>query len=104
MEFRLASEALERGPFSIDQPQSNNPAVKPETILVPLVAADAKGNRLGQGQGHFDRFLSETRKNGSITAIGLAWECQIAAEIPADPWDEPLDYIATPDRILEMTS
>lgn len=104
MEFRARSEALERGPFGVMQPGSDSPAITPDTLFVPLVAADANGNRIGQGQGHFDRALAKMRANGKVTAIGLAWECQIADAIPADPWDEPLDYIATPDRILEMTS
>ncbi|MGP1354511.1 MAG: 5-formyltetrahydrofolate cyclo-ligase [Parasphingopyxis sp.] len=104
MEFRARSETLERGPFGVMQPGSDSPAITPDTLFVPLVAADAKGNRIGQGQGHFDRALAKLRANRPITAIGLAWECQIADEIPADPWDEPLDYVATPDRIMEMTS
>ena len=104
MEFRVRSETLERGPFGIMQPGPASPPVTPDTIIVPLVAADASGNRIGQGQGHYDRALAKMRAKGKITAIGLAWECQIAEEIPADPWDEPLDYIATPDRIMEMTS
>lgn len=104
MEFRARSDTLERGPFAVMQPTANSPILVPDTVFVPLVAADRHGNRLGQGQGHFDRALKKMRKNGRVTAIGLAWECQIADELPADPWDEPLAYIATPDRILEMTS
>jgi 5-formyltetrahydrofolate cyclo-ligase len=104
MLFKISDGELERGPFGILQPRSENPVVEPDTKLVPLIAADIDGNRLGQGQGHFDRFLSKSRSKRSILTIGLAWECQIADQLPADSWDEPLDYIATPDRLIKVTS
>ncbi|QLC24400.1 5-formyltetrahydrofolate cyclo-ligase [Parasphingopyxis algicola] len=105
MKFRQwDGTALERGPFGILQPESANPVLQPDTLLVPLVAVDRRGNRLGQGQGHYDRILAQFRADRPITAIGLAWECQIARDIPADPWDQPLDYIATPDRLIKVTS
>lgn len=104
MAFRLMDGPLERGPFGIRQPAPKNAAAEPDTLLVPLVAADEQGNRIGQGQGHFDRYLAESRRKRPIVAIGLAWECQIADRLPADPWDQPLDFIATPDRLIQVTS
>lgn len=104
MVFKIANGTLDRGPFGIMQPCANNPAAEPDTILVPLVAADRHGNRIGQGQGHFDRYLAKSREKRAIVAVGLAWECQIADQLPADPWDQPLDYIATPDRLIKVTS
>ena len=104
MEFRRCDNGLEKGPFGIQQPRAEDSIVSPDTLLVPLVAADDEGNRIGQGQGHYDQYLAKARREKPMTAIGIAWECQIAAHIPADPWDEPLDYIATPERIIEVTS
>lgn len=104
MAFKIMNGPLERGPFGISQPKPENAMAEPDTMLVPLVAADVHGNRIGQGQGHFDRYLAKSRKERPIVAIGLAWECQIADRLPADPWDEPLDFIATPDRLIKVTS
>ena len=105
MQFReWNGEPLSAAPFGLRQPADNPRQMAPDTLLIPLVAVDLAGNRIGQGQGHYDRYLSKNRKKRSITTIGLAWECQIAEEIPADPWDEPLDYIATPERVIEVTS
>lgn len=105
MQFRAwHGEPLIAGPFGLRQPAEDARIVSPDTLLIPLVAADMAGNRIGQGQGHYDRYLAENRVKRHVTTIGLAWECQIAEEIPADPWDEPLDYIATPERLIKVTS
>jgi 5-formyltetrahydrofolate cyclo-ligase len=104
MVYKIADGPLERGPFGIMQPDAENPTIEPDTVMVPLVAADRFGNRIGQGQGHFDRYLAKLRAKRPVVAIGLAWECQIADQLPADPWDQPLDYIATPDRLIKVTS
>lgn len=104
MVFKMADGPLERGPFGIMQPSGDNPSTDPDTVLIPLVAADRHGNRIGQGQGHFDRYLAKLRPKRPIVAIGLAWECQIADQLAADPWDQPLDYIATPDKLIKVTS
>ncbi len=101
MEFRECKGRNLAGPWGVMQPEGVNVSVKPDLLLVPLVAADPQGNRLGQGQGHYDRALAGLRKNGEIVAIGLAWECQIADSLPADPWDEQLNYIVTPERLIE---
>lgn len=91
-------------PFGLRQPSEDARHMSPDTLLIPLVAVDLAGNRIGQGKGHYDRYLSENRAKHPFTTVGLAWECQIAEEIPADPWDEPLDYIATPERFIKVTS
>ncbi|MEM8694417.1 MAG: 5-formyltetrahydrofolate cyclo-ligase [Pseudomonadota bacterium] len=105
MRYRQWDDAsFEHGPFGIRQPTTKCKTIEPDTLLIPLVAVDLKGNRLGQGQGHYDRILARFRAERPITAIGVAWTCQIADRIPVDPWDEPLDYIATPDRIIKVKS
>jgi 5-formyltetrahydrofolate cyclo-ligase len=94
--FRQAP-ATEAGPWNVLQPPASAPALSPDVVLVPLVLGDRAGNRIGHGKGHYDRALSHLREGRTIFTIGIAWEMQISAEpIPADPWDVPLDAIATP--------
>jgi 5-formyltetrahydrofolate cyclo-ligase len=96
MMFRQAP-ATEAGPWGVLQPPAEAPALAPDLVLVPLVLGDRRGNRIGHGKGHYDRALSHLRGAGPVATIGIAWEIQISPEdIPADPWDVPLDAIATP--------
>ena len=89
--------AVEPSPWGVLQPAADAEALAPDTVLVPLVAADRGGARIGHGKGHYDRALAHLREGGTVFTIGLAWEPQILDHpIPADPWDIPLDAIATP--------
>lgn len=101
MLFREAP-AAEPSPWGVLQPSAEAEALAPDAVLVPLVAADRSGNRIGHGKGHYDRALAHLREGGSVFTIGLAWEPQILAEaIPADPWDVPLDALATPREWID---
>jgi 5-formyltetrahydrofolate cyclo-ligase len=96
MLFREAP-AVEPSPWGVLQPSGKAEALAPDTVLVPLVAADRHGSRIGHGKGHYDRALSHLREGGPVFTIGLAWEHQILDEtVDPDPWDVPLDAIATP--------
>lgn len=82
---------LELGSFHIEEPTGNN-TVSPEEIdlvVVPAVAYDRKGNRLGRGKGFYDRLLSTTK----ATKIGVGYEFQIVDEIPAEPHDVRMDIV-----------
>ena len=87
---------LSPGYRGIPEPDPQAALAQPDVLLVPLVAADLSGNRLGQGGGHYDRTLAALRAQGPLLAIGLAWDMQIMTAIPAHPWDQLLDAIATP--------
>lgn len=100
MVFRLAGANLERGPFNIPQPTADATRVEPDVLLVPLVAADPSGHRLGQGKGHYDRALAGLMARKPILTLGLAWDMQIVDRLDPDPWDMPLDRVVTPGRIL----
>lgn len=101
MLFREAP-AVEPSPWGVLQPSAQAEALAPDVVLVPLVAADRAGSRIGHGKGHYDRALSHLREGGTIFTIGLAWEPQILADpIPADPWDVPLNALATPREWIE---
>jgi 5-formyltetrahydrofolate cyclo-ligase len=96
MLFREAP-AVEPSPWGVLQPPGEAEALAPDTVLVPLVAADRHGSRIGHGKGHYDRALSHLREGAPVFTIGLAWEHQILDEtLEPDPWDVPLDAIATP--------
>lgn len=84
---------LELGAFHIEEPTGQD-TVSPdeiELVVVPAVAYDRKGNRLGRGKGFYDRLLAETR----ATKIGVAYEFQMLDEIPAEPHDVRMDMVIT---------
>jgi 5-formyltetrahydrofolate cyclo-ligase len=80
------------------QPKPSAPEVEPDLILVPLIAIDSRGMRLGRGKGHYDRTLGRLRKSGA-RLIGVGWQMQRLEVIPADPWDVHLDAFASPDGL-----
>ena len=94
-----AGDPLEPGPFGILQPRPRTPVVEPDLILVPLIAIDGKGTRLGRGKGHYDRALIHLKKSGA-RLVGVGWPLQRLAEtIPTDAWDIPLDAFASPEGL-----
>ena len=98
--FRFrAGDPLEAGPFEIMQPKRRAPEIEPDIVLVPLIAIDGRGTRLGRGKGHYDRALVSPEKSGA-RLIGVGWPLQLLPEaIPADEWDIPLDAFASPAGI-----
>lgn len=73
-----------------------------DLVIVPGLAFDRKGNRLGRGKGYYDRFLR--RVSSKTLKIALAFECQIFEAIPHGPDDVPMDLIVTEDRVIRKTS
>ena len=86
--------SMKDGPFGAKVPEEERPVI-PEVLIVPLVAFDARGFRLGYGGGFYDRTLELLRTRGPVTAIGLAYAAQEADTLPLEPTDQPLDAIAT---------
>jgi 5-formyltetrahydrofolate cyclo-ligase len=100
MTFRTGTP-VDPGPWGILQPESDAEIVTPDLILMPLVAIDAAGNRIGMGKGHYDRALPGLSEAGA-RLIGVGWEFQrLDLCLTPEPWDVPLDGFATPAR-LEM--
>jgi 5-formyltetrahydrofolate cyclo-ligase len=85
--------------FGIPEPAAAAPLVSPlsvDLLLLPLVAFDASGNRLGMGAGFYDRYLGRLPPGLRPRLIGLAHEAQRSPEpLPAAPWDVPLDGVLT---------
>lgn len=87
---------LEVGVFELMQPKANAQALIPDVLFVPLIGFTDLGERLGQGGGHYDRYLAE--HPGRI-AIGLAWDVQLCDTLPTEPHDQRLDAVITPTRM-----
>lgn len=92
-----SDEGLEMGPHRHFQPEATAEEVHPDVVLVPLVGFTADGHRLGQGGGHYDRWLAA---NPSVPAVGLAWDCQLVDSLPTEPHDVRLRGVITPTRFF----
>lgn len=86
------SDPLIPGAFGLQQPEESAAEVKPDIILVPLIAFDRSLYRLGQGASHYDRALALLEDS---YAVGVAWSVQEVAAVPVDVWDVPMDAILT---------
>ena len=88
-------EDLEVGPFGLLQPLEDAPVLTPDILFVPLVGFTETGLRLGQGGGHYDRWLAE---HDRAVPIGLAWDSQRVDLMPVEDHDKPLKAVVTPTR------
>ncbi|MFN2100869.1 5-formyltetrahydrofolate cyclo-ligase [Altererythrobacter sp. MF3-039] len=87
---------LVAGPMNLRQPAEDAGEVVPDVLLMPLVGFTERGERLGQGGGFYDRWLSD---HADTIAIGMAWDCQLVEELPIEEHDQPLRAIVTPTRM-----
>jgi 5-formyltetrahydrofolate cyclo-ligase len=71
-----------------------------DVMLVPGLAFDAAGYRLGYGGGYYDRTLAELARHGRATTIGLAFEAQLVDEVPREEHDQPVSLIVTETRTI----
>ena len=88
-------DAMAEGPYGIREPLESAPEVTPQILLVPLLAFDRAGYRLGYSGGFYDRSLSVLRSRGDAVAIGAAWAAQEVPAVPHDTHDQPLDWMLT---------
>ncbi len=93
---------MEKDGFGVPVPVGTEDVV-PRVLVVPMLAFDKRGHRLGYGAGHYDRTLEGLRAAGPVTAIGYAFEAQrVTDPLPAEPTDQPLDMIVTEAGILHV--
>ncbi|MFH2075633.1 MAG: 5-formyltetrahydrofolate cyclo-ligase, partial [Pseudomonadota bacterium] len=96
-------DELETGHYGIREPKASHlqpvPQREIDAVLIPAVAFDRRGCRVGYGGGYYDRFLPEVPR---AAKIGAAFACQIVAEIPADPYDVTVDRIVTEKGIISL--
>lgn len=89
---------LELGAFHIEEPTGDDLADpnEIELIVVPGVAYDRKGMRLGRGKGFYDRLLSENK----ATKIGVCYDFQLLDSIPSEPHDVPVDVVISQSSVI----
>jgi 5-formyltetrahydrofolate cyclo-ligase len=83
------------GVWGIREPPADAPEVLPDILIVPLLAFDRSGHRIGYGAGYYDMTLARLRAIKPITAIGIAFAAQEIAAVPATPRDARLDLVLT---------
>lgn len=90
---------LVAGPFGMMQPAPEAEPLVPDVLFVPLIGFAPTGTRLGQGGGHYDRWLAE---QPPALAVGLAWDAQMCEALPTEAHDRALDAIVTPTRFYGL--
>ncbi len=93
--------AMVDGPFGAKVPALLD-WVDPEILIVPLVAFDRYGGRLGYGGGFYDRTLQQLRAARATLAVGFAYSAQEADDLPLEPTDQPLDMIVTETGVIRI--
>ena len=96
----MPGDALEPGDFGTSVPAAAALERLPTVVLVPMLAFDRRGYRLGYGGGFYDRTLPFLRARGPLRAVGLAYAEQEVAALPVEPHDAPLDAVVTPDAVI----
>ncbi|MGC3936226.1 5-formyltetrahydrofolate cyclo-ligase [Roseobacter sp. EG26] len=92
---------LVAGSFGARIPE-NPEFFEPEIVIVPLVAFDAAGGRLGYGGGFYDRTLELLRAKRPTLAVGFAYTAQEAESLPLEPTDQTLDMIVTEVEVIDL--
>jgi 5-formyltetrahydrofolate cyclo-ligase len=87
------------GAFGVAIPLDDLPA-EPDLLIVPLLAFDRRGYRLGYGGGHYDRTLAALRALRPVLAIGLAYAAQEIEAVPVGPHDAALDMVVTEREVI----
>lgn len=88
-------DALALGKFGIMMPSHDRPVVTPDVLILPMLAFDARGMRIGYGGGYSDRTMAELRRRGPLLCVGVAYAAQEVEGVPADSFDQRLDWIVT---------
>ena len=94
-------EPLASGVWGIREPLAQAPEVFPDVLIVPLLAFDRVGQRIGYGAGYYDMTISRLRAMKPVTAIGIAFACQQTAQVPITPRDARLDLVLTEAAIFD---
>jgi 5-formyltetrahydrofolate cyclo-ligase len=89
--------------WGIAEPLPSRAALEPDVVLVPLLAFDPQGYRLGYGGGFYDRSIQRLRKLKPIAAVGIAYDEQNIDAVPHLDYDQPLDWVLTPSGPLRCS-
>lgn len=88
-------QPLKSGPYGTKEPKADAPRLRPDVVLMPLLAFTQYGDRLGYGGGFYDRTLAALSDGGDIFACGVAFAAQEAVSLPTGEYDMRLDGILT---------
>ncbi|GIL40172.1 5-formyltetrahydrofolate cyclo-ligase [Roseiterribacter gracilis] len=105
LEFRAWSpgDVLEAGVFGTRHPTQDAKVVTPDMVLVPMLAFDDTGHRLGYGGGYYDATLAMLRAAGSVTAVGCAFAAQRVPSLPVESNDQKLDWLVTEQDAIRFS-
>jgi 5-formyltetrahydrofolate cyclo-ligase len=95
-------EPLAAGVWGIREPPPSAAVVAPDILLVPLLAFDRAGHRIGYGAGYYDMTIAALRARQAVVAVGLAFAAQEIAAVPASPHDAPLDLVLTERGVIDL--
>jgi 5-formyltetrahydrofolate cyclo-ligase len=95
-------DALVKGVWGIRVPPPEAPEVEPDVLLVPLLAFDRNGNRLGYGAGYYDMTIAALRTKKRVVAVGIAFAAQEVDEVPTTPRDVQLDLVLTERETIDI--
>jgi 5-formyltetrahydrofolate cyclo-ligase len=96
-------DALGSGVWGIREPLADAPEVFPDILIVPLLAFDRTGHRIGYGAGYYDMTINRLRQTKPIVAIGIAFACQEIAAVPFTPRDARLDLVLTEHEEIDCS-
>ncbi len=96
------STELQEGEFGVMEPLESDERVVPDLVILPLIAFDLRGGRLGYGGGYYDRTLSVLRNKGDVIAVGAGFDEQEIEEVPRGDHDQHLDVVLTPTRFIKI--
>jgi 5-formyltetrahydrofolate cyclo-ligase len=102
LEFRRWQADAPLAPDALGVPSPYGAPADPALIIVPLLAFDRAGGRLGQGGGYYDRALAALRRVSPVFALGLAYAGQEISEVPSEPHDQRLDAILTETEFIRV--
>ncbi len=93
---------LDAGQWDIREPKADAAEVDPDILLVPLLAFDRNGHRIGYGAGYYDMTIARLRSLKKVTAVGIAFAMQEVPAVPATERDERLDLVLTEREAIEI--
>jgi 5-formyltetrahydrofolate cyclo-ligase len=97
-------EPLAAGVWGIREPKPEAPQVDPDVVLVPLLAFDRAGARVGYGGGYYDLTLARLRARKPVMAVGVAYAIQEIEQVPTTPRDAVLDLVLTEREVIDLRS
>ncbi len=97
-------DAMDSGVWGIAEPKADKAVLEPDILIVPLLAFDRRGWRLGYGGGFYDRTLKGLRARKAVVAVGLAHDEQEVDAVPHLDYDQRLDWVLCPSGPIKCES